>query len=416
METSYFNGMFNGMNKEGILRRVGNLSQLASIRHVEMLDGKAKGCGAFEVTTGGGLDFTVLEGKCLDIFSMKYKGINLSFHSKPGLTSSEYFNPHGHEFSRSFQAGMLFTCGLLNVGKGSDEDGLRQCSHGRIGHTPAEKVAVSEWWEEDRYVMEISGEMREAALFNENMLLKRTISTALGAKSLKIRDIVENQGFTEQTPTLLYHFNIGYPLLDEDAIFLIPAVKTLPRDIRSNEDDGKYNTFLPPADSCEEQVFFHESAGDAKGDTYVALVNEKIGLGLYIGYNRFQLPALVQWKSMKSGDYVLGIEPTNTILHSPFCKKYLGSENPVGPLETALFELEIGILEGENEINHFKRKVLLQEEEAGSKRLINHPTPAAYQGLSRFRGSGVRAEWRGIRRYPEWLPRRLQPVPQDLQL
>jgi len=48
---------------------------------------------AFDVTTGGDLEFTVLEEKCLDIFTMKYKGINLNYVSKPRLVSLLLFTP-----------------------------------------------------------------------------------------------------------------------------------------------------------------------------------------------------------------------------------------------------------------------------------------------------------------------------------
>ena len=91
------------IKREDLLRRVGNMNQLASIKHYEMEDGKAHGFKTYEVTNGGGLAFTVLESKCLDISNFSFKGVNFNFISKPGLVSPEHFNPLGQEFPRHFQ-------------------------------------------------------------------------------------------------------------------------------------------------------------------------------------------------------------------------------------------------------------------------------------------------------------------------
>jgi len=349
------------LSRKEFLKRVGNAGQIAYIRPCELKDGKSDGLRAFDVTTGE-LDFTVLQDKCLDIAHMKYKGVNISFLSKPGLVSPEYFNPHGNEFGRSFEGGMLYTCGLSNVGSPCVDGGKQYNQHGRIGQTPASNISAFTRWEEDEYILEISGQMRQAALFEENLVLSRRITTRMGAKTIRIHDEVENQSFCKEALMILYHFNFGYPVLDSDTRLILPAVETKPRDEEAEKGLKEYSVFCSPVDQYDEQVFYHRLAGERNGDTLVGVANDRLQLGVYIKYNIRQLPRLIQWKSMKSGDYALGIEPANCLVEGRSAERERGTLQELEPFEKACFDLEIGILDGMEEIRDFENKVKYLEE------------------------------------------------------
>jgi len=348
-------GISANLTKETILRKTGNISQLAGIRPCVLREGRKEGLGAFEVVTGGGLEFTVLEGRCLDILSAKYKGINLSFISKPGLVSPQYFNPYGGEQVRTTQAGMMFTCGLSNVGSACSENDLEFCAHGRIGHTPAEKVCTSEEWKNGEYHMEISGMMRESAIMCENLVLKRKIHTVLGAKSLKISDEVENQGFQDQPIMILYHFNFGYPLLDKDAEVFVPSLEITPRDSAAKKGVAFWQQISPPIDGYSEQVFYHKSACDDNGFTYAGVMNKKRMLGAYIKYRKAELSQLIQWKSMAPGDYALGLEPSNCLVEGRVKERERGTLFSLPPLQSVSFSVELIVLDGDEEMGEFER-------------------------------------------------------------
>lgn len=350
-------GQIQEMDKSALLRRVGNISQLAYMRRVVLDDGTASGCKAIEVANGGGLDFTVLEGKGLNILNFSYKGTNVSFIAKPGLASPAYFNPHNQEFPRNFQGGMLFTCGLLNVGPASVDQGLELSQHGRIGQLPAEQTSVSADWESNDYVMRISGDVREAALFRENMVLKRTITTKLGSKTLAIHDTVENQGFEPQPLMILYHMNIGYPLLDSSARLLCPDRHAWPFNEAAKNNLATMAQFGDPVDDCPEQLFCHTVSPDTNGWSELGLINDTLNLGLSIRYNTVTLPNLLQWKSLRSGDYALGIEPTNSSLNTRAAERADGTLRTLAPLEKVDFDLELTILDGQTDIRAFAARV-----------------------------------------------------------
>lgn len=341
-----------------LIKKVGNMANYAYVKPFQFTEGKARGVKGFDVSNGTGLDFTVLESKGLDIVAMKYKGMVLNYTPKTGIVSSELADMNGSEFRRSINGGMFYTCGLLNVGTACVDEGMTHVFHGRMKTTPAEKVSVYSGWENDEYVIKISGEMREGAIYGDNLLLKRTITAKTGSKSVKIHDELENQSFKDEGIMFLYHVNVGYPVLDEGARFVAPESDITPRkDGVSEKHADDYKIITGPIDNFIEHVFYHDVASDKNNDTCAAVINDKIGFGLYVNYNKKNLPILVQWKSMTSGDYAFGIEPANCHVSGRLNEKQNGNLITIKPSEKLIFDLEIGIIEGPQEIKDFESKV-----------------------------------------------------------
>ena len=194
------------MKKEEIFRYAGHMAQAAEIREISYQEGRAGGMKAWQIKNGP-LNFTVMKDKALDLAELSYKGINMSFLSKPGLQGRNHYDTNGQEAQRSIMGGMMFTCGLENICAPYTAQGKDYPMHGRIRTTPAEHTGARTWWEGDFYLMSVQGEMREAELFGENMVLKRKITTSWPGKEILIEDTIENQGFREEPAMLLYHFN-----------------------------------------------------------------------------------------------------------------------------------------------------------------------------------------------------------------
>lgn len=334
------------MTRQDILRSTGHISQIARARSCELLAGRGGGCKAVEVVTGGGLEFTLLQDKCLDVFDLRYKGVNLSFIAKAGATAPQYFNPH-NEFSHYFQGGFVATCGLRNAGAGGADEGEQHTLHGRIGNTPAENVGISAVWQGDEYRMSVTGEMREAALFKENLVLRRRVETSLGSNSFKIIDRVDNETCDAEALMLLYHINFGFPFLGPGLRLLLPkGTGALARDEEGAKGIGSHRSFEAPVDGFKEQVFYHRMPSLPNGDTCVLLKNAALGLGVFIKYNVNRLPVTTEWKCVASGDYALGIEPANCHVEGRAQERRAGTLQVLEPFGSAEFEVEIGVLEG----------------------------------------------------------------------
>ena len=299
------------MRQEELYRLCGSMEQLVAARPVEFRDGKADGLKGILVQNGP-LETFLMESKCLDPAWLRYKGINLSYLSKPGLQGKTPLETDPQQSGRSMMIGCLMTCGFENLHGDIVLDGKYYPAHGRIRSTAAEKVGVDADFTENGYEVTVRGEVREAELFGENMLLRRTVRTALGKAALEFEDIIENQAFRPEPLCFLYHLNFGYPFLVPGARVILPSVECTPRDADAQAGLANWNTMGTPVDNKPEQVFLHRCAADARGNTFGALVNDEMELAVCMRWNVNQIPMVTQWKSEGSGDYVMALEPCNT--------------------------------------------------------------------------------------------------------
>ena len=347
-------------DKNSILSYVGNMSQIAGVRRSFICDGRARDVEALDITTGGGLEFCVLPGRGMDIAHARYKGVPVSFITKAGIASADAYEPCGMGWLRGFFGGLLTTCGLSNVGWACDDDDaqlgeVHHGLHGRISNTGAEAVSYGAAWDKDgKYIIHASGRMREAALHAENLSLTRTITTSLGAKTLCIHDEIANEGFVSRPLMILYHINAGYPLLDETSEMILPTLG-----IAGSEEAAvcpdTYNDFSVPLHEGAQYVYKHE-LGDAGGKTQAAVINKKLEYGLYVEFDKNQLPNFMQWKRLSKGDYVVGLEPANceSVGRSEYRKR--GALKYIEPNETKTVDIVIGILDGADEIDAFRSR------------------------------------------------------------
>jgi len=301
--------------KQELVSLIGDPQQIAGITRCTLEEGKAAGVQALQVNTGGGLRFTVLPGRGMDIAGADFQGINLSFFSPTGITSPAYYEEPGLTWLRSFYAGLLTTCGITSAGAPSVDQGQAFGLHGRISNAAAEDVSVEQQWEGDEYRLTVKGRMREAQAMAENLLLNRTIRTQLGARGFVLEDRIENRGFEAQPLMMLYHINFGFPLLGPNGRVVGPIRKTTARNEEARKDRGVEEAliFPEPIQGYEEKVFFHTLTADKAGNTFIALLNRDIGdgtpMGAVLRFNTKELPELTEWKMPRRGFYVMGLEP-----------------------------------------------------------------------------------------------------------
>lgn len=306
-------------NKRYYLARVGHMDQIAYAKRSVLNGGKEEGLKIINIDNGGALTCTLLEGRCLDISKLCYKGINLGFLGKPGIQNPSLPSVTPGEFTRYFYGGMLYTCGLRNVGPNDSDDSGQYPYHGRLGMTPAEEVNTIVNWEDN--VIEVTGKVVLSALFGYNLVLHRQISIPLFGNEIKIIDRVENQGFQDETIMLLYHVNFGWPMLSEQTKLEINHKSVTPRDEIAKKGIKNWDTFENPIDGYQEQVFYHDVISDSDQFAHAHVINKQLGLHVDISFDKEVLPQLIEWKSMSSGDYALGIEPSTSLVSGRISEK-----------------------------------------------------------------------------------------------
>jgi hypothetical protein len=336
------------LTKREIMKRIGDISQIAGARPYTLESGKARGVHAIDMKTGGGLNYTVLSDRGMDLAWADYNGMAISFISKTGVVSPTFFEPAGIGFLRSFCAGLLTTCGLTYMGAACEDEGRLLGLHGRASNTPAEDVCTSNEWEGDDFIMKVRGRIRESAVFGENITLTREIKSKLGENKLSISDTVENCGFERQPLMLLYHFNFGFPLLDSSTKLVLPAGSVKSRDTEAEKGIDNCTEFSEPVHGYKEQVFYHDLHSKENGEITALLYNKnlgKSGLGFYIKYNKHQLPYFIEWKQTGESDYTVGLEPATWYPEGRSEARKRGELTYIEPGEEKRFEIELGLTE-----------------------------------------------------------------------
>ncbi len=344
------------MDKQTLLAHVGSMQQLAYVRPVTYREGRAGSLNAYQVKNGD-LTFLALADKCLDVGELTYKGLCLNFLSKPGLTGRAHYDTHGQEAQRSIMGGLFFTAGLENICAPCAVGGREYPMHGRLRTTPAEHCCADARWEGEDYVLSVSGEMREAELFGENLTLRRTLTTRLGSRTICIRDELENEGFRPETALLLYHFNFGYPLVEAGTRLLLPTRGVTPRDETSRPQVEGWSHMDPPRPGEPEYVFFHDLCADEQGRTCAVVFNHRLGLGVALDFDQKALPWFMEWKSTAAGDYVLGLEPANASAHGRLWQAEHGGLPTLAPGERKTVELSVTVLDGAETLEGYTRRI-----------------------------------------------------------
>lgn len=299
------------MKKNDLLQYIGNTAQIGGSRHYVLSDGQGRNMRGIDVNTGSGLEYTILPDRGMDISLARYKGHNLVYISPNGETHPAFYEPENYGWLRTFSGGLLTTCGLTYLGHpvkdGDEELGL----HGRYSTLPARQVADLSGWAGDEYQIRLRGITEEGHIFGTKMRLEREIASILGQNKLIINDTVTNFGYSPAPYTILYHMNLGYPLLSEEAELIIDPENTIAASAHAETAIDEFHRFLKPVAGFREHVFYHKMKGNLNGETSVAIRNKAIGAILTIKFNIQELPWLTQWKMLGQGDYVLGLEPCN---------------------------------------------------------------------------------------------------------
>ena len=266
-------------------RKVGNKSQILFAKDI-CIDNKR--C---ILVQNGELEVLFNKDNALDIVWVKYKGVNVSFLSKNGL------NDGTRDFVGNFEGGFLYTCGMDNVSACVDGKPV----HGSLHY---KKCDFAYAYEQDG-VIYVCGEVKETALFGKNLVMKRCF--AVSENAILINDTLENQGYSKADYVLLYHVNYGYPFLDECLEMEIPAIASDPLTEVAATNKADMFRITAPIDGGEEHVYYH-TLSEGK----VRLVNSERQMAIEMLYNVQDFPFTLEWKSMISGDYALGIEPSLT--------------------------------------------------------------------------------------------------------
>lgn len=340
----------------------GDSSCLSGFRRYELREGRAEGCRITQIKTGSGLALEINESRGMDLGQVVFDGIPISYASYNREVNPCYYETFGDGWLRSYAGGMLVTGGLASMGSPELDGSEVLPLHGRISNIPAERVNVIEGVDsEGRPTYEVSGLVRESKALNYNLVLKRAVRATQGENRFFIEDEIENQGFDEQELMLLYHFNVGHPVVSEDSRLLTHSLSVTSRDEDAKNQAEPYDRYVAPTPHYKDIVYYHELA-ESNGVCAAAIVNEPMGVGVYLKFDKTQLDCFTQWKFLGQGNYVAGIEPGNAFVSGRSVERKEGRIKTIGPRESKKISIEVGVLTSGVEIENFKRENGFEEE------------------------------------------------------
>ena len=345
--------------------KISNTAQVGGIETSVVDNGAGRGNRIAWINTGTGLRYKVVIDRAMDIAEAFYNQHSLAWLSDLGTIPGERFSNKGIDWLQTFGGGLLTTCGLTHVGGPEEDDYGQRGLHGQIGNIPAEVESIIQ---PDlltgKMDMSITGRIKETKIFGPSLELKRTISASIGQPAIKIHDEVINRANTPVPHMLLYHFNFGWPLVDEGTDIIWKG-EWQPRDggINSKIFREGYNFRKCPAPLQEhsgtgEAVAYINVAEDNDGQCTCGLNNAKLGMALIMRFQKKQLPWLTNWQHWGKGEYVTGIEPGT---HPPIGQAKARAQNELiflPPGETRSYDIEIEVVEDKAKIAEFLKNTI----------------------------------------------------------
>ena len=288
-----------------MIKYLGHKNQVYGVEEMRLSGGKADGMRMLFVRNAKGLEFWVSVDRAADISRLTFKGDNYGYLSACGYVSPQYYDDKGLGFLKSFTSGFFTTCGLTAVGSPSVDDGEELPLHGTISNTPCENIMH---WETDDEI-HIKATVRDAKLFGHKLILEREYIVPIFKNEIYMTDTIKNIGSTTAPLEVLYHCNMGYALLSENAVIKIPSTEVLPRSEYAKQGIPTCLECEKPQSDYEEMCFYHT----LHGNTEVSMYNPDIKKGIKMSYDTKELKYFTQWKMMGEYDYVMGLEPGNCL-------------------------------------------------------------------------------------------------------
>ncbi len=356
--------------KVELLRRVGNLAQVASVELLSHEQGYARGSRFLDFRTGSGFRFSVHVDRGMDPGYAEFNGASLAWLPPKLFPAPAYWENDDHAWVRFVLGGLCNTAGLVTIGnpqtvdvshfKFHARDADRYGTHDRIAIAPATHFNFGERWEGERCYLWAEGSVRQEITYGENLLLTRRYETEVGTSSFSLCDVVRNDGYYPAPHQLLYHFNIGYPVVDDGAELLAATSAPVPGSIFEDEQGAtdRYRTFSAPQREFFAEGYEIPMARGSDGWVSAAVVNRSYkgiegGLGVSLRYDPTTLPVYLEWRMMGESLYAVGMEPaTNGFKSIP---ELIEDGFPVmmEPGEERVYRLEFGVLAGGEAIDTF---------------------------------------------------------------
>lgn len=284
-----------------------------AVRARRLRGGRSEGVLAVEVVAGSNR-VILLPDRGLGVWRMTVGDVELGWRSPVQGPVHPRFVPLGEPSGLGWLDGfdeLVARCGLVSNGAPEFEPGgrLKHGLHGRIANLPARGVVAM--LDESAGTVAVAGSVDEARFLCHALRMTTTFTLAAGRPRLAWTDTVENLSDRPASVQMLYHVNLGPPLLGAGAEVVVPLAELAPRGAAAVPDVPTWNCFAPPQPGRGEEVHFMKLVPDAAGRATALLVAPDGGQAASLSWRAAELPCFTLWKNQGglADGYVTGLEP-----------------------------------------------------------------------------------------------------------
>jgi len=331
-------------------QRYASLDAYAAVRLVTLGDGAERGVRVLELRSGGGLEAEIVIDRTFDIGRLALNGTTVSWHAPAGYRSAANIDPHAED-GQGFLTGMsglLSTCGFDHIRQPERETAydaplhptpqIAYPLHGGGAHQPARLIGYGVNEEGPRPHIWCEGEITQSMMFRGALRLRRRIEMPLGGRTITLADTVTNIGPTAVSSMMLYHVNLGYPLVDQASVLSIdPAEK-----VWSDGDHDATTHFGPSPATPVSEISVHRQTAE-NGMAECRLHNPETGLSFSLAYSSNTLPYLQLLRVRGDGYNLIGIEPCSTAGRTRRDARDAGEMPILNPGDSRRFSIEIAL-------------------------------------------------------------------------
>ncbi len=206
---------------------------------------------------------------------------------------------------------LLVRCGLQSNGapEFAKNGVLRYPLHGRIANLPAHQLVIQV--DVEKGCLDVIGVVSESRFLVYSLELQTRYRFHVGSPIIEVIDTVTNRSSQPSSMQLLYHINVGQPVLQSGSTVHVAYRNLAPRDARAAESIERWNQCEGPAFGYQEQVYFIDPVGDEQSWSEALLASADGGFGFAVHFDTRTLPFMSLWKNTAAVDdgYVVGLEP-----------------------------------------------------------------------------------------------------------
>ena len=327
----------------------------------------------------------VLPTRGMSIWCMESDGVMFGWESPIDGPVHPAFvpihDPDGFGWLEGFDE-LVVRCGLESNGAPQFDDNgqLVYPLHGRIAGTPAAGLSIE--YDEASGRLEVIGEMVESRLFFKRLRLRSRIRFHAGSDDVELLDDVTNDLTIPASMQLLYHINLGTPVLTEGAVMEAAIESLAPKDALSAGEIESWNQVGPPQEGFSERVYFARLQADENNVTTTMLRSADQATAMAVSYNVSGLPKFIFWKNTAAipDGYVVGMEPATNYPNTRQFEKDQGRVVEIAGGQTKSFRVTLHPLTTQERVAEFGQKIdKLREEQPGEIHSTPRPgwTPGA---------------------------------------